>query len=173
MQMTNLFQTKWARWLALLCALVALAVVASPVGANAPIFVTLDLTDLITVTSDLCPFEVEISSDFNGTARIFTDNDGNPTHLNLNVVEQDTFSANGHTLEGLPFHNVQVGLYDEAGELVYHYEVGVIERVPLPDGTAFLSAGRLDFVANGSSIEFTPDVGHAGDIDALCAALAP
>jgi hypothetical protein len=30
--------------------------------------------------------------------------------------------------------------------VVHVYEVGVIERVPLPNGVLFLSAGRLDFV---------------------------
>ena len=88
-------------------------------------------------------------------------------------VEQDVFSADDQSLTGLPFtFNIQV-LFED-GEVTHVYASGLVERVPLPDGTVFLSAGRLDFAAHpGSDFRIVPDVGRSGDVAAFCAALAP
>jgi hypothetical protein len=44
----------------------------------------------------------------------------------------------------------------------------------LPDGSIFLSAGRIDFVGHpGEPFILTPDTGRAGNLAAFCAALAP
>jgi hypothetical protein len=72
------------------------------------------------------------------------------TRIKDHVVEQDVFSANDETLTGLPFtFNIQV-LFED-GEVTHVYASGLVERVPLPDGTVFLSAGRLDFAAHPGS----------------------
>ena len=61
----------------------------------------------------------------------------------------------------------------EDGEVTHVYASGLVERVPLPDGTVFLSAGRLDFAAHpGSEFRIVPDVGRSGNVAAFCAALA-
>ena len=111
---------------------------------------------------------------FNGTERDFTDQNGNLTRIGFNFVEQDTFSANGHQLVGDPYRNLQQVLFDSNGNVTHDYATGVIERIQLPDGSLFLSAGRLDFVGHpGEAIVITPDQGLSGDIEAFCAALAP
>ena len=62
--------------------------------------------------------------------------------IQIHVVEQDVFTANGQTLTGLPFtFNIRV-LFED-GEVTHVYASGLVERVPLPDGTVFLSPGRL------------------------------
>ena len=113
-----------------------------------------------------------INATFVGTETTFYDQSGEVTRLQIHVVEQDVFSANGETLTGLPFtFNLQV-LFED-GEVTHVYASGVVERVPLPDGTVFLSAGRLDFAAHpGAEFRIVPDVGRSGDVTAFCAALA-
>jgi hypothetical protein len=50
---------------------------------------------------------------------------------------------------------------------------GVVEKILLPDGTFFISAGRLDFLGHpGATFVLSPDVGNSGNVDAFCAALA-
>jgi hypothetical protein len=157
-----------------LFALTALALTTSPASANAPTTTPLNFAFTGTVPADaLCPFDVDISAVGTGTERDYTDRDGRLTRIEFHFVEQDTFSANGHVLVGDPFVNVQHGQFDENGNLIHFCEVGVIERVPLPHGTAFLSAGRVDFVDHGFSFVFIPDRGHSGNLEAFCAALAP
>ena len=175
MHMLPLYVTKWSRWLVSLFVLTALALTTSPASANPPTTsqVILDGSSVTIPTDALCPFPVDISAVGNGTRRDFTDRDGRLTRIEIHFVEQDTFSANGHVLVGDPFVNVQHGQFDENGNLIHLYEVGVIERVPLPHGTAFLSAGRVDFVDHDFNFVFVPDRGHSGNLEAFCAALAP
>lgn len=126
-----------------------------------------------TVATTLCPFPVTVDSTLDGIERVFTDRSGNVVRIQDQFTEQDTFSANGNVLVGLPFHNRLTVLFDAAGNVTHVYEVGVIERVPLPGGQVFLSAGRVDFSAHGdAAFLLTPDKGRSGDLGAFCAALA-
>jgi hypothetical protein len=51
---------------------------------------------------------------------------------------------------------------------------GVAEKIPLPDGTLFVSAGYVDFLDHpGVSFILSPDRGNPGNVAAFCAALAP
>jgi hypothetical protein len=50
---------------------------------------------------------------------------------------------------------------------------GVVERVPLPGGDFFLTAGRVDVFANPEPFILQPDVGSQGNLQGFCAALAP
>ena len=146
---------------------------ASTASANPPTVQPFAGTGTATV-SGLCSFDVSVTFTFNGTERDFTDQNGNLTRIEFNFIEQDTFTANGHQLAGDPFRNIQRVLFDDSGNVTHVYETGVIERIPLPDGSVFHSAGRLDFIAHpGEVIVITPDNGLSGDIEALCAALAP
>ncbi|MGZ6265642.1 MAG: hypothetical protein ACXWN4_01880 [Candidatus Limnocylindrales bacterium] len=86
---------------------------------------------------------------------------------------QDTFSANGKTLTGTPFTFNIEARFDSDGNLKSLTAAGVVERVQLPDGSTFFSAGRVDYLAH-PDVQFilTPDEGHSGDVPAFCAALS-
>jgi hypothetical protein len=155
-----------------LLALSMTGVLAHPAAAVQPTRVPIDETNTI-VVEDICSFPVTITATLVGTETTFYDQSGDVTRIQIHVVEQDVFSANGESLTGLPFtFNIQV-LFED-GEVTHVYASGLVERVPLPDGTVFLSAGRLDFAAHpGSDFRIVPDVGRSGDVAAFCAALAP
>jgi hypothetical protein len=70
--------------------------------------------------------------------------------------------ARRSALTGLPFTFNVTWLY-ERGVLAHVYADGVEEKVPLPDGSLFISAGRVDFVAHGSTAFIPPD--HGGTVD--------
>jgi hypothetical protein len=161
--------------LLLLLSLIALgttAVLAQPAAAVEPTREPIDETTIF-VATDICSFPVTITATLVGTETTFYDQSGAVTRIQIHVVEQDVFTANGETLTGLPFtFNIRV-LFED-GEVTHVYASGLVERVPLPDGTVFLSAGRLDFAAHpGSDFRIVPDVGRSGDVAAFCAALAP
>jgi hypothetical protein len=155
-----------------LLALSATGVLAHPAAATEPTRVPIDDSDTF-VVEDICSFPVTINASFVGTETTFVDKNGAVTRIHDHIVEQDVFTANGESLTGLPFtFNIQV-LFED-GEVTHIYASGLVERVPLPDGTVFLSAGRLDFAAHpGSDFRIVPDVGRSGDVAAFCAALAP
>jgi hypothetical protein len=161
------------RLLVLLSLLVlsATGVLAQPAAAIEPTRVPIDDT-ITSVVDDICSFPVEITATVVGTETTFYDQNGEVTRQQIHLVEQDVFTANGQSLTGLPFtFNIQV-LFED-GEVTHVYASGLVERVPLPDGTVFLSAGRLDFVAHpGAEFRIVPDVGRSGDVAAFCAALA-
>jgi hypothetical protein len=154
-----------------LLALSAMGVLAHPAAAVEPTRVPIDETDTF-LAADICSFPVTITGTLVGTETTFFDQSGDVTRIQIHVVEQDVFTANGESLTGLPFtFNIRV-LFED-GEVTHVYASGLVERVPLPDGTVFLSAGRLDFAAHpGSDFRIVPDVGRSGDVAAFCAALA-
>jgi hypothetical protein len=153
-----------------LLALSATGVLAHPAAAIEPTRVPIDDT-ITSVVEDICSFPVTITATIVGTETTFYDQNGEVTRQQIHVVEQDVFSTDDQSLTGLPFtFNLQV-LFED-GEVTHVYASGLVERVPLPDGTVFLSAGRLDFVAHpGAEFRVVPDVGRSGDVAAFCAAL--
>ena len=111
------------------------------------------------VLADVCPFPVTAQLTGTVTETVFFDREGNVTRVHDHVVEQDVFTANGKTLVGLPFtFNFQVLIDPETGEATNVFASGVFERVPLPGGGFFLTAGRADFIASGESFLIQPDV---------------
>ena len=154
-----------------LLAVSATGVLAHPAAAIEPTREPIDDT-ITSVVEDICSFPVTITATILGTETTFYDESGEVVRQQIHIVEQDVFTANGETLTGLPFtFNIQV-LFED-GEVTHVYASGLVERVPLPDGTVFLSAGRLDFVAHpGAEFRIVPDVGRSGDVAAFCAALA-
>jgi len=63
---------------------------------------------------------------------------------------------------------------DSSGNITHIYADGVGEKIPLPDGTLFISAGRLDFADHpGVNFTLSPDHGHTGNLAAFIAALSP
>lgn len=147
----------------------ALGVFAATAAAAEPIVSQGTISDSEVVTS-LCAFPVTLSFTAAFTRTEFLDTSGNPTRIAYHLNEQDTFSANGKTLTGLPYTGNTELVFDSSGTLVHIYGAGVFERIPLPDGSLFLMAGRTDFI-NQSDFTLTPEVGTPGDLTAFCAAL--
>ena len=154
-----------------LCALGA----ASVAVAVPPKQTSFDVTFTNTV-SDICPFAVVVTSSLSVTQRDFFDANGIQVRSEFTVTETDVFAANGHVLTGLPYHSSLHATLDPAdpNHQLAAVSTGVISRVPLPNGSTFLSAGRLDFIDHpGAQFLLTPDTGRSGDVAAFCAALAP
>jgi hypothetical protein len=126
------------------------------------------------VLTDVCAFPVNVDSTFSGTEIDYVDQSGELTRIFLNQVEQDTFTANGRTLVGTPYtFNTQV-LFDSSGNVTHIFGSGLVETIPLPDGSLFISAGRLDFTQHpGVQFLISPDMGNPGNIEGFCAALSP
>jgi len=155
-----------------LIALSATGVLARPAAAIEPTREPISSTDIF-VVEDICSFPVTITATVVGTETTFLDQSGAVTRIHIHLVEQDTFSADGESLTGLPY-TFNIDVLFEDGEVTHVYASGLVETVPLPDGTVFLSAGRLDFAAHpGSDFRIVPDVGRSGNVAAFCAALAP
>jgi hypothetical protein len=143
----------------------------APAAAGRPEKSPDTFTDVSQVAG-VCAFPVDVTYTVTAMNTYFFDANGAMTRWQIHATEQDTFSANGKTLAGLPYtYNVQV-LYDRNGEVEHWYASGVASRVPLPDGHVFLSAGRVDFINHGDWV-LSPDKGNPGDVAAFCAALAP
>jgi hypothetical protein len=126
------------------------------------------------VLTDVCSFPVTVEFTQTGTEIDFFDANGNLTRVQVNSVEQDVFTANGRTLVGLPYTFNQQVLFDpESGDVTHVFASGLVSRVPLPGGDLFLTAGRLDFIAHGTTFLVQPDVGAQGNLAGFCAALSP
>jgi hypothetical protein len=121
----------------------------------------------------LCAFPIAVSATGSGTEIDFFDNSGALTRIQLHVTEETTFSANGTSLTTVPFtYNISVD-FDASGNISEVSVTGIIARVPLPDGSLFISAGRVDIVARGfPQFVLTPDAGGTVNLDRFCAALA-
>jgi len=150
-----------AAWFALALPAVALKPIEEDVDRNGTAILT-----------NVCPFAVHVSFTQSGTDTLFFDQDNNLTRVHGHVVEQDVFSANGNVLVGLPYtFNVRVLFDPESGNVTNVYGSGVMSRVPLPGSGIFLTAGRWDFLAAGTSFLVQPDVGAQGNIAGFCEAL--
>lgn len=140
--------------------------------ASPPLVTTFHFVPPPDTLTGLCSFPVLYSAVLDGTRTDHVNANGNPTFSDFHSIEQDVLSANGVTLASAPYVNQQKWIYDSNGNVIHVYAVGVIERIPLPDGEVFLSAGRTDQVSRDNPAALTPDVGRSGDVSALCAALA-
>jgi len=126
------------------------------------------------VLTDVCAFPVNADVTFSGFEIDYVDQNGALTRIFVHQVEQDTFTANGRTLVGTPFTFDVQELFDNNGNLTHVFSSGLVETIPLPDGSLFISAGRLDFTQHpGVNFILSPDMGHTGDLAAFCAALSP
>lgn len=159
--------------LLVLAAAVVTAVFAPAAGAAAPDHFQFQFTNTGTLTG-ACPFDITVDSTVRGSGQDFYDQNGVLVREHDNLVEQDTFSANGKSLTGVPFTFNLDFIIDSDGNATHAYATGVAERVQLPDGSWFVSAGRLDFAAHGfPDFIITPDHGGAVNLAGFCAALAP
>lgn len=160
--------------LVLLAAAVVTAVFASAAAADKPAKTTFSGVTFSSVLTGVCLFPVDVASTVSGTEIDFVDQGGAVTRIYLYQVEQDTFTANGKTLTGIPFtFNLEV-LFDSSGNVTHVFASGLVEKIPLPDGSLFVSAGRLDFAAHpGATFLLSPDKGNPGNVAGFCAALSP
>jgi len=118
--------------------------------------------------------DVTITSVTSGTGTDFFGQSGTIYREIDNVSEQDTFSANGKSLTGMPYVEILTFLFDSSGNLTGETASGVFEKVPLPDGSLFIDAGTIDAAAHGfPAFVFTPDHGANQNLAGFCAALAP
>lgn len=158
----------------LLLAVIMLAAIAVPAAwANPPTITHFpDFTGTTTIT-DLCTSPISLTFTLTKQTEIdFTDQNGNLTEVQLKFFEQDTFvGPTGNTLVGETYSaEVQI-LFDSNGNVTNIYGDGPLEKVRLPDGSLFVSAGRVDFLARGVQFVFTPDTGRSGNVAGFCAAL--
>jgi hypothetical protein len=152
--------------------LLGMAVFATTAAADQPATSHETLSGTAELT-DICSFPVTVDFTANVTETEFVDTSGNLTRVDLHLVEQDTFSANGKTLVGLPYTaNVEL-LFDSSGNITHIYGEGVVERILLPNGSLFVTAGRTDFINHPEGFVPVPDVGAPGDVAGFCAALSP
>ncbi len=156
--------------LALMFALGALGFSASTALAAPPEHGDFSFTASGVITG-MCPFEVTVSNVNEGHYILFFDKNGNVIGEKDSVVEQDTFTANGKTLVSMPYTFEIKLTVDSSGNFSSFYASGVVVKVWLPDGSLFVSAGRVNWLNHASSYVWSPDFGHTGDVEAFCAAL--
>jgi hypothetical protein len=158
---------------ALAASLVGVTLCASAARADRPVISHYPVSGSVVVT-DLCSFPITVVESIDVTETDFVNSSGAITRLLAHVVEQDTFSANGKTLIGEPYTTNLDVRFDSSGNVTQAYFEGVIEKVPLPDGSLFITSGRVDFVARGNPpFVLTPDVGATVNLAGFCAALSP
>jgi hypothetical protein len=161
--------------LALTAALMATVALAPSAAAVAPIRQDLPPFFQTNVMTGVCPFPVTVDGSLTGFQTIYLDQNGNPTRIDIDTREQDTFSANGKTLVGLPYTFKLMIVFDrETGAPTHIVARGLASRVPLPDGSLFITAGRIDFINHpDEAFVLQPDHGAQGNIAGFCAALSP
>src|SRR5262245_6233202 len=165
---------------AIVCSLGALIVPAAFAGGTTHGTVTLTNQTYNDPAGDICPFAITITYNATIDYTRFYESSGRPIGENDHVQAQNTYSANGKTLVGEPFTYEQIYkvAYDSGGN---RYQTSVVgtgraEIVPLPDGSIFRSAGRIDylsptFIDHGWIL--VVNSGLSGNVAAFCAALAP
>ena len=120
------------------------------------------------VSNDICPFPLTIDGTVAIDERQFFDQTGARTAIDRHSVEQDTFSANGKSLTGLPITYNVFHPFNSDGNNTDVFTDGVLERVRLPDGGLFISARRVDFTGNGPDFTVTPDNGATVNLAGFC-----
>ncbi len=158
--------------LVVITAAAAFAVLAPAAAGDPPERVTGTVSSTAVMT-DVCTFPVVVEASGVFTELDFHDQSGALTRIEGHQIEQDTFSANGISITGLPYNFNYQFLFDSNGDLTHLYATGLVERIVLPDRTLFLSAGRVDFVDHPNApFLLTPDRGRSGNVEAFCAALS-
>ncbi|HEY2740946.1 MAG TPA: hypothetical protein VGI69_02055 [Gaiellaceae bacterium] len=156
-------------------ALIAVAAAAVPGTASAMPPTSADYSFSASVTLPagvLCSFPIELDGMQSGTTTMFYDRNGVITQRDIHAFEQDTFTANGKTLQSDPYSFSLFHDYVD-GVQVTSYGTGVAERVPLPNGSVYIVAGRVDFFTLPPAPILFVDSGNPGNnLDAFCAALS-
>jgi len=123
--------------------------------------------------SGVCAFDLMSGATVNYTERDYVDSSGALARSAYHIVERDTFAAHGVTLTSDWMDSNFEWRFDASGNPTTVTYNGIIERVHLPGGGVFISAGRIDYSADGfPDFVLTPDHGGSHDLDAFCATLA-
>ncbi len=130
----------------------------------------IDVTIVLTDSED-CSFPFSATEHITGTRIRFFDATGALVKAVYQLSEQDTFSSNGKSLTGDEY-SYNLAFSVENGLITDAVINGVGERILLPDGALFFSAGVFLSVED-LLFPFTPAHGLSPDINALCAALSP
>jgi hypothetical protein len=162
------------RFTVIAAALVGAAALASTAAAGQPVKTSFSNVPFSSTMSGVCSFDVNVDSVVSGFEIDYFDAAGNITKADIHETEQDTFTANGKTLTGLPYtFNLRVA-FDSSGNPTSIVATGVVATVPLPDGSVFHSAGQVDFLDHpGATFLLSPDKGNPGNVAGFCAALSP
>jgi hypothetical protein len=141
-------------------------------SAKEPTILRYTLTPELTLPG-VCAFDLTIRSTVQVTEIDYVDGSGTPTRVYIHGTEQDTFSGTGNSLTTVPYsYNLELR-FDSSGEFTAFVASGLVLKLRLPDGGWFLSAGRINVLAHpGITFSVVPDIGHAGNVAAFCAALA-
>lgn len=142
-------------------------------AAKAPTIIRYTDTPPDLILSGVCAFDLTIHSTLQVTRIDYVDGSGALTRIYIHATEQDTFTGTGRSLTTVPYaYNLEIR-FDSSGGVTAFVASGVILKLQLPDGSWFLSAGRINVLAHpDTSFSFVPDFGHSGNLDAFCAALA-
>lgn len=160
-------------------ALLAIAVFAACVAASSATATSqqryaLDFMDIPPPGAvHICPFEVSVVGHVTGYETDHYNDNGELVKIELTGKFVNTYSANGKTLVGESVETNGIIRFDPDGNLISAYYQGVYERVRLPDGELWTTAGRVNLMnfAEETWI-FEPDNGHWSDPAPLCAALS-
>jgi len=162
------------RFIVIAAALVGAAALASTAAAGEPVKTSFSNEVTSSTMSGVCLFDVNVDSVASGFEIDHFDAAGNFIKGEIHFNVQDTFTANGKTLTGLPYTANLHADFDSSGNFTRFVATGVIETVPLPDGSVFHSAGQVDFLDHpGASNVISADTGNPGNVAGFCAALAP
>ena len=164
----------WRRLTVGLGAMLAAVVFVSAAVSAPPEKIEFSNVAFSNVLSDVCAFDVNIDQVASGFQINYFDEDGNIVRIEIHQVEQDTFTANGKTLTGLPYAFSFSLLFDSDGNVTNAIARGITEKILLPDGSLFVGAGWVDFIDHpGVFALVSPDRGNPGNVAGFCAALAP
>jgi hypothetical protein len=144
-------------------------VAGGPAHASHPVKEYFDDTSLPFEVVDICGFPITVVSRQQGFSVVSADGSRTDVH----VTEQDTFSANGATLQSRPFTFSIHILRDSDGNALQAISTGQVIVVPVEPGVTFRAAGRFDFLTAGTDYVVVPESGGSQNQDAFCAALAP
>jgi len=120
---------------------------------------TLNVSGIVVSAGTLCPFDVTLDATQSSTQTTFYDSSGLISRRITTGVEQDTYSANGKTLIGDPYHFNFIGDFVD-GVRVDAHSTGIVQKVPLPGGGLFIVAGRLDTFNNIGGLALTVRLGE-------------
>lgn len=134
-----------ARLAATALALTALAAFAPNAEANTQTISPVDVT--VDATYNVCSFPISEMAHNVGFRIRFYDNNGEKYKAIWQITGQDVLSANDKSLTSDPYNWSAELDFAPGNVLISESVTGVAEKLVLPDGTLFLSAGWIDWLA--------------------------
>jgi hypothetical protein len=119
--------------------------------------------------SAACGFPVSVDLTGGGMYRVFLDEQGNPTRIQVHTDATGTMSANGISLQEVDHNTDFIDLQAGTETLV-----GIVFREFLPGlGIVIMDVGRVSGTDGSVTFEAGPHPALDGDLTRLCAALTP